>query len=72
MKELLDTKGAAAYLKLAKQTMAKLRCQGGGPPYYRVGTKICYAVAELDVWLDARRRRSTSDAGPKGESPDAS
>lgn len=63
MKELLDTKGAAVYTRLAVQTLAKMRGQGGGPPFYKIGSKICYAISELDIWLDEKRRRSTSDTG---------
>ena len=67
MKEMLDVKGAAAYLRLAPQTLNKLRCVGGSPPYFKAGRRVLYDRAELDIWLDARRRRSTSDAGPCGE-----
>jgi hypothetical protein len=35
MRELLDAKGAAAYLHLASQILAKMRLSGMGPPYYR-------------------------------------
>jgi hypothetical protein len=42
--------------------LAKLRVSGGGPTYYKVGGKIVvYDRADLDEWLSARRRTSTSE-----------
>ena len=64
MRELLDSDGAATYLHLARQTLAKMRVSGTGPAYYKVGRWILYDRTELDGWLGSRRRRSTSDPGP--------
>ena len=58
---LLDVEQAAAYLRRAPQTLAKLRCVGGGPPYYKIGKNVFYKRPDLDAWLDGRKRRSTSD-----------
>lgn len=69
MKDMLDVNGAASYLRLAKQTLNKLRSVGGSPPYYKAGRRVLYDRAELDRWLDARRRRSTSDQGARRETP---
>jgi excisionase family DNA binding protein len=63
MKEMLDSAQAAHYLRLARQTLAKLRCTGGSPLFYKVGRQVLYDRADLDTWLDARKRRSTSDSG---------
>ena len=63
MRELLDAKGAAAYLRLASQTLAKMRLSGMGPPYYKVGRRVLYDRTDLDRWLDSKRRFSTSDPG---------
>ena len=60
MREMLDSGQAAQYLRLARQTLAKLRCVGGSPPFYKVGRQVLYDRAELDAWLDERRRISTS------------
>ena len=65
MRELLDSDGAATYLHLARQTLAKMRVTGTGPPYYKVGRRVLYDRTELDGWLDTRRRRSTFDVGPE-------
>jgi hypothetical protein len=37
---------------------------GNGPPYLKAGPKIVvYRQEDLDAWLEANRRRSTSDPG---------
>ena len=63
-----DTNEAAADLsergcKIAPQTLRKLRCIGGGPPYQKNGQLAVYAVANLDAYAEARLgplRHSTS------------
>lgn len=62
-KRMLNTRDAAAYVGLAVQTLAKLRVTGGSPPFYKLGRQVLYDRAELDNWISARRRRSTSDGG---------
>lgn len=60
------TPAAAEYVGLAASTLEKLRLTGGGPAYYKSGPKIVvYEMKDLDAWLYARRRTSTSDAGSK-------
>ena len=61
-KRLLIARDAAAYIGLAQQTLAKLRVVGGSPPYFKVGRQVLYDEAVLDLWLDRRRRISTSDS----------
>lgn len=53
---------AASYLRIAKATLAKMRCWGGGPEYLKFGRKIAYERAALDAWREQRRVRNTSDA----------
>jgi len=57
----LRTRQAAAYTGLAKSTLEKLRVHGGGSPYMRIGRVVLYDPDDLDVWLAAHRRTSTSD-----------
>lgn len=55
---------AAAYLRLAVQTLARWRCdKSDGPKFTRAGRKILYAKSDLDAYLEARICASTSDAG---------
>jgi hypothetical protein len=60
----LRTPAAAEYVGLAASTLEKFRLTGEGPVYYKSGPKIVlYETPDLDAWLHARRRTSTSDAG---------
>lgn len=46
---------AAEYLGVETQTLAKWRCVGGGPEYFKFGRAVKYQQADLDAWLDERR-----------------
>jgi len=59
--EVMDAREAAAYLRTSPSTLAKYRCFGGGPVFIRQSArKTLYRRADLDAWLDARARTSTS------------
>jgi excisionase family DNA binding protein len=59
---ILKTADAARYLNLAESTLEKLRVYGGGPTFVRLGTRaVRYRREDLDAWLAAGARRSTSD-----------
>ena len=59
----LRTSDAAAYCGCSKSTLEKLRLTGGGPAFIKLGRTVVYDTADLDAWLSARRRLSTSDTG---------
>ena len=63
-RELLTTKEAAAYTGISKSQLAKLRHEGRGCAYIRIGdsrTKaiIRYRRADLDEWLTRNLVRTT-------------
>jgi hypothetical protein len=62
-----DTEEAADYCGCSIHLLIKLRTAGGGPTYHQIGSgkggAIRYAEADLDAWLDSRKRTSTSDSG---------
>lgn len=60
LRRKLRTREAATYTGLAKSTLEKLRVSGGGAPYIRIGRAILYDLDDLDAWLAAHRRKSTS------------
>ena len=65
---VLRTPEAAKYIGLSISTLTKMRIRGGDdtPPFVKLGARsVGYCVADLDVWLEARRRASTSDTGQK-------
>jgi len=53
---------AAEYVGLSQSMIAKMRCMGGGPAYFKLGRAVRYRQADLDEWLSARRVRHSSDA----------
>ena len=67
---LLYTTEAAFLLGLSPRTVEALRLRGGGAPYIQVTPKaVRYRRRDLIAWLDARRRKSTSD--PRPSEPEA-
>jgi predicted DNA-binding transcriptional regulator AlpA len=61
-RRVLRTPQAAEYVGLSSSTLEKFRLSGQGPIYHKSGPKIVvYYPDDLDRWLHARRRRSTSD-----------
>jgi len=60
MSELLTVKQAAVFVGLSVPTLNRMRVQGGGAPYYKLGAQVRYDRAELEVWMRSRRYTSTS------------
>lgn len=59
----LRTPEAAAYLGISASTLEKGRVHGKNmPPFIKLGRIVVYDVADLDAWLTARKRSSTSEA----------
>lgn len=61
-KPFLNTVEAAAWLRLTKNTLEKMRVQGRGPEYRKHGRYVRYHIEDLVEWSKANKRRSTSDA----------
>ena len=59
---VLSPHEAALHLGVARATLAKMRCWGGGPEYLKLGRKVAYERGALDAWRNVRRARNTSDA----------
>ncbi len=53
---------AAKYLSIGESTLAKFRCRGDGPPFFRItGRAVGYRVEDLDAWVAGRICHSTKD-----------
>lgn len=63
--DILNTREAAAYVRLGKPTMERFRISGEGPIFVKLGGAVRYRKADLDSWLESRRVRSTSAGGAK-------
>ena len=58
----LRTVEAAGFLGLSTSTLAKMRISGQGPRFTKSGSRIVlYDTADLQDWLDSRKRSSTSE-----------
>jgi uncharacterized protein YjcR len=62
---LLREKEVAEYLGVSPKTLQAWRFRGRGPVYRKIGRACLYEEGDLKVFLDASRRQSTSDSGPK-------
>jgi len=63
--KVVTAKVAARYVGLSESTLAKLRLNGNGPVYCKLGRRVVYRPADLDQWLESRTARDTSDADAK-------
>jgi hypothetical protein len=43
--------------------LAKLFVSGVGPPAIKIGRSVRYSSVDLNEWMAAKRRKSTSDTG---------
>jgi predicted DNA-binding transcriptional regulator AlpA len=60
--KVLPAKEAAQLVGLSESTLAKLRLNGNGPIYCKLGRRVVYRPADLEQWLQSRTARDTSDA----------
>jgi hypothetical protein len=57
---LLNQQEAAEFCRLSPRTLERWRCRGGGPVYRKLGRRVLYRPADIDAWIAARVRTSTS------------
>lgn len=43
---------AAKYIGLAPHTLSKMRSEGRGPRYLKVGNRVFYRLSDLDAYLE--------------------
>ena len=53
---------AAKLVGLSESTLAKLRLNGNGPTYCKLGRRVVYRPVDLEAWLQSRTARDTTDA----------
>ena len=64
MRPLIDDKEVARRAGNNVSMWQKLRVTGGGPTFHKVGRLVRYDWADVEIWLAARRRTSTSQEAP--------
>jgi predicted DNA-binding transcriptional regulator AlpA len=65
----LSAPEASQYLGISTSTLSKYRVFGGGPVFFKLGRRVVYSKYDLDEWVEARRRLSTSDGIVTGAGP---
>lgn len=51
--ENMTTEEAAEYLRVSNDWLRRLRSQGKGPRYAKLGNKVVYRKADLDAFVNA-------------------
>ncbi len=64
MRELLTEKQVAALLRVTVKALQAWRGRGGGPPFVKMGRCVRYRLEDLEAFVRAALRQSTSDRGP--------
>ena len=54
----MDAWQAAAYLGISESLLNRMRVNGKGPRYAKLGERVVYDIEDLDTWVEARKRRS--------------
>lgn len=57
---LINTHEAAKYLGVSYNTLKKYRITGGGPPFFKIGRSIRYAIEDLEKYLNIRKFDNTA------------
>ncbi len=65
LKSLLNEYEAAARLALKVATLRRWRWSGHGPPFIKIGAAVRYDPDDVEAFIEAGRRSSTSDLGPE-------
>ena len=60
---LLNEKEVASTLNIKVATLRRWRWAGKGPVYRKLGAAVRYHPADLEAFMEAGRRTSTSDRG---------
>ncbi|WP_035273533.1 helix-turn-helix transcriptional regulator [Desulfogranum japonicum] len=48
----LDSSNGASYIGVSEAMMRKMRSDGSGPPYKKIGRKVIYLRKDLQRWLE--------------------
>lgn len=65
---LLNTLQAARLLGLSSSTLSKSRLTGEGPRFVKLGASVRYRRSDLEAFVNANMRLSTSECAPAFQS----
>ena len=61
----LTSEETAELLKISRRTLERLRLNGEGPPFMKIGSgkrsRVLYKQSDIADWLESRLFRSTSE-----------
>ncbi|MCS3895570.1 putative DNA-binding transcriptional regulator AlpA [Bradyrhizobium japonicum USDA 38] len=57
--KLLSLDEVVSVTGLSRSSLAKKRCDGTGPAFFKLGRTVKYDRADVDAWILSRRRTST-------------
>lgn len=60
--ELITTDELAKRLHSSAKSLERWRLTGQGPRYTTAGRRVLYRWSDVEAWLEARARQSTSEA----------
>jgi excisionase family DNA binding protein len=59
----MDDKQAAEFTNLSPSYLRKLRVNGGGPPFIKIGRMVRYNRDDIQAWLKSRTISHTLPCG---------
>ena len=62
MDSLIDTKQLSQRLGYSQVSLARLRTEGRGPKFFKIGRSVKYRWSDVEEWLAGCERQSTSEA----------
>lgn len=66
---LLSIDDVVALTGLSASTLAKRRCAGLPPAFFKLGRAVKYAAADVDAWILSQRRTSTWQPANDNQKP---
>jgi predicted DNA-binding transcriptional regulator AlpA len=60
MKQLISEQEVSTEFGIPVKTLQKWRCAGGGPPFAKLGRSVRYRPADIETFIEAHLRTSTS------------
>lgn len=63
--KVLMCRDAARTVGLSESTLAKMRLNGNGPIYCKLGRRVVYRLQDLHDWLESKSTSDTTDANQR-------
>ncbi len=59
--QLLTQQRLSDLIDVSERSLERWRVEGTGPAFVKAGRKVLYRAVDVDDWLAASRRKSTSE-----------